>query len=135
VLVPNANFTGPLPLPGGVQYDIGVDTKVVKHVTLAVDFLGNQFVNSPSLALKTTTIPGYNLTLPAVMPTTTTYTVNDFSLGIKWNPFGGLKSNDGNNSPWQQLLFYGNVLFQINDAGLHTDPVPLVGISYKFNKL
>jgi hypothetical protein len=71
----------------------------------------------------------------SVTGVTTTYTINDFSIGVKWSPFGGRKSRDGKSSPWQELLLYGNVLFQMNDTGLRSDPVPLVGISYKFNKL
>jgi len=137
VLVPNQAFTGPLPLPGGVQYDLGVDTKVVKHLTFAADFLGNQFVNSPGLKVGplSLAIPGYDIMPLTVTRTTSTYTISDFSMGLKWNPWGSLKSKDGKSSPLQGLLFYANALFQLNDAGLHTDPVPLVGVSYKFNKL
>ena len=135
VLIPNARGVGPSRLPGGFQYGLGVDTKVVKNVTLAADFLGNQFLNSPTLLAGTSYIPGYKQNPPSVTPGTASYTINDFSIGVKWSPFGGRKSRDGKNSPWQELLLYGNALFQINDTGLRSDPVPLVGISYKFNKL
>jgi hypothetical protein len=138
VLIPNGRG-GSSRLPGGFQYDLGADAKVVKNVTLAGDFLGNQFLNSPALATGTYSppvgIPGYNLHPISVTGVTTTYTINDFSIGVKWSPFGGRKSRDGKSSPWQELLLYGNVLFQMNDTGLRSDPVPLVGISYKFNKL
>lgn len=32
----------------------------------------------------------------------------------------------------QRLLFTANVLFRVNDAGLHFKPAPLVGLSYTF---
>jgi hypothetical protein len=31
-----------------------------------------------------------------------------------------------------RLILSADVLFRVNDAGLHSKPVPLVGISYNF---
>ena len=134
VLVPKPDFSGPSRLPGGFQYDFGADMKAIKNVTLAIDLLGNQFLNSPALKIgpfnSPLGIPGYDLHPATVIPTNTSYTINDFSIGVKWSPFGS-----HTNSPWKDLLLYGNVLFQMNDIGLRSDPVPLFGISYKFKKL
>jgi hypothetical protein len=133
VLIPEGTTTsGSSRLPGGFQYALGADTKVVKNLTLAADFLGNQFLNSPAITLGTSNIPGYNLNLPSVSKATESYTINDFSIGLKWSPFGSHKSAGGGTSPLQGLLLYGNALFQMNDTGLRSDPVPLVGISYNF---
>ena len=34
--------------------------------------------------------------------------------------------------PYKSLILYGNVLFQANNVGLRSSPVPLVGASYTF---
>src|SRR5664280_273506 len=108
-------------LPGGLQYDFGADAKVFQRVTLAVDFLGNQFQNSPVLVPVTTNIPAFNVPATGVQRLNATYTENDFSVGLKWKPLE--KRN---------LLVYANGLFQLNNVGMRSDPVPLVGLSYTF---
>jgi hypothetical protein len=127
-------------LPGGLQFDVGADIVAAKHVTIAADILGNQFLNSPTLIKSTVgdsrslyqyvpiasfpspTNPNLNTTvgeLPTVIKLNSSYTVSYFSIGVKWNP-------------WKEMLLYANVLIQMNNVGLRSDPVPLVGISYKF---
>ncbi len=34
----------------------------------------------------------------------------------------------------KELILYANALIQLNDVGLRSNVVPLVGISYKFGK-
>jgi hypothetical protein len=51
----------------------------------------------------------------------TTFTTANFSGGLKWKPF--VK---------QDIILYGNVLIQVNDVGLRSDPSPSGGISYNF---
>jgi hypothetical protein len=34
--------------------------------------------------------------------------------------------------PWKNLVLYGNVLIQVNNVGLRSNPAPMVGISYTF---
>lgn len=112
-------------LPGGLQYAAGADLKVVRSLTLAVDLLGNQFLNVPSFTLIPTRLPGPSgtggipSTIPSTSPTNTTYTTANFSGGLKW-------------SPKPHFLLYGNVLVQMNNVGLRSDPVPLFGIAYNF---
>jgi len=109
-------------LPGGLQYDAGADYSVLRQVTLAVDFLGSQFVNSPSLV--NSELPfapplpptGFE-PLPTVASTTTTYTTANFSAGVKFRPS-------------RHWILYGNVLIPVNNAGLKSDPVPLGGIAF-----
>lgn len=122
---PSATANGSKSLPGGLQYDAGADYRVRHSLTIAADILGNQFVNTPSLAAGTVTlVPPPSAaetfvptTLPGVSEANNTYTTANLSAGLKWSPHGG-------------LLLYGNVLLPINNEGLRSDPVPLFGIAY-----
>ncbi len=117
-----------LRLPGGLQYDAGFDTKVNRHLTLAIDFLGNQFDNAPAFNVNPTgTVlplgPGGTAapvqSMVSITPLNSTYSTINFSGGVKWSPF-------------PHFLIYGNVLTQLNNVGLKSNPVPLVGIAYNF---
>ena len=113
-------------LPGGLQYAMGADYKLIRPLTVAIDLLGNQFVNVPSFTLGKTTLPkpvtpqaGIPGTIPNTSQTNLTYTTANFSGGLKW-------------SPKAHFLLYGNVLVPLNNVGLRSDPVPLFGIAYNF---
>jgi hypothetical protein len=112
-------------LPGGLQYAGGADFKLVRSLTVAADLLGNQFVNVPSFTSAPFDLPGPSGKggIPASIPITAganlTYTTANFSGGLKW-------------SPKPHFLLYGNVLVQINNVGLRSNPVPLFGIAYNF---
>jgi hypothetical protein len=110
-------------LPGGIQYDTGADVRITRPLTLAVDLLGNQFVNTPSFKLvnlpsPTPLVPGIPSTYVTVQSPINTYTTVNFSSGLKF-------------SIKRHFLLYGNVLIQTNNVGLRSDPVPLFGIAYK----
>jgi len=118
---------GGVRLPGGLQYAAGADLKIVRPLTLAVDLLGNQFINTPSLTVSTValnpippigTLPSTQF--PSVTTPNSTYTTVNFSTGLKWTPI-------------PHLLLYGNVLLQANNVGLRSDPVPSFGIAYNLN--
>jgi len=117
----NLKYNGNLSLPGGVQYDVGADWAAARHLTLAGDLLGNQFINTPKLVPTTTpiTVSGTLEPLATSVPGNSSYTINNLSAGLKLNPIG-------------QLVLSGNVLIQLNNNGLRSRPTPLVGISYKF---
>ena len=112
-------------LPGGLQYAAGADFKIVRSLTLAADLLVNQFVNVPSFTTTNPDLPGpagqggIPKTIPFTASTNLTYTTANFSGGLKW-------------SPKAHFLLYGNVLLQLNNVGLRSDPVPLFGIAYNF---
>ena len=124
---PTDTHGGNLALPGGVQYDVGADWAMLRRVTVAGDLLGNQYLNAPRLVSTTiplpTTLPPpaspSKVDLPTIVPETSSYTINNLSTGLKWNPF-------------RNLVLAGNVLFQLNNNGLRSRPTPLVGISCKF---
>jgi len=119
---PTLTANGNQALPGGMQYDIGADWSVQRHWTLAADLLGNQFLNTPRL------VPGSSVPITTAsstfsLPTSTSgnssYSINNVSTGVKWNPAGN-------------LVISANLLTQINNNGLRSRPTPLLGISYKF---
>ncbi len=114
-------------LPGGLEYTAGADLKVVRSLTLALDILGNQFVNAPSFVLSKplplSPAPPAGSGVPSAFSVVTTpnntYSTVNFSAGAKW-------------SPGRHFLFYGNMLMQINNVGLRSNIVPLAGIAYNF---
>lgn len=115
-------------LPGGLQYAVGTDFRVHRKLTLSADLLGNQIVNSPYFTQATNAfnpIPpaatGIPTTYHVVSTPVRTYTTAHFSGGIKWSPVA-------------HMLLYGNALVQVNDVGLKSDVVPLVGIAYNLHK-
>lgn len=124
---PTQKFGQNQSLPGGMQYDAGADWGVSRHITIAGDILGTQFLNTPTYTTTTTSLEVASS--PTATPTSTkitssnvvnsSYTVSNVSTGIKINPF-------------RELVLSANVLFQITDNGLRARPTPLVGISYKF---
>lgn len=118
---PTGKPGGNLALPGGFNYDVGADWAMLKRVTIAGDLLGNQYVNSPKYVIDTVPLPDNPSTasLATITPASSTYSINNVSAGLKWNPFGN-------------LVLSGNVLIQIDNNGLRSRPTPLVGISYKF---
>lgn len=114
-------------LPGGLQYALGTDFRVNRQLTLAGDVLGSQFVNTPYFTEKTYSFnpPPTSSSLPStyqiVSAPLNTYTTVNFSGGLKWSPI-------------PHFLLYGNALIQLNNEGLRSDVVPLLGIAYNFSK-
>ncbi|HEY5329700.1 MAG TPA: hypothetical protein VIJ79_07445 [Acidobacteriaceae bacterium] len=142
----NPTGAGPnLNLPGGAQYGGGVDIAMGSHVTASTDILANEFVNSPYITPGCQTIPASSVTistpvcgatssntpgaltqtLVTLNQSTVTYTTANFSGGLKWKPFPGHGSAS-------RLIVYGNVLVQMNNVGLRSDPSPSGGISWSF---
>jgi Putative MetA-pathway of phenol degradation len=127
-IYPNPAHAGTnLSLPGGLQYDVGVDQAVLKRLTVAADLLGNQYLNAPRLTNSLLTFPctgcsktATSVSLHTVDAVNSSYWINDVSAGAKWNP-------------WKELILTGNVLFQLNNVGMRARPTPLFGISYKFD--
>lgn len=118
---PTGKAGGNLAMPGGFNYDVGADWAMMRRITVAGDLLGNQYVNSPRYVVSQVALPDTPSTasLTTISPATQTYTINNVSAGLKWNPF-------------LNVVLSGNVLFQINNNGLRSRPTPLLGISYKF---
>jgi Putative MetA-pathway of phenol degradation len=131
-LLPAANGAGNLLLPGGLQYNIGADYTLFKKVLTSVtgDLLGFYVVNSPILNASTigaafggpvSLAQAYSALAqdPAIITGKTSYGSNQLSIGLKVKPV-------------KNFLLYGNVLLQLNNVGLRSNPVPLIGASYTF---
>ena len=106
-------------LPNVVNYSAGLDVGVTRRVSLSADFLGLALQNEKKIV---NAMPAPDFTGGSHSDiATTTATLNQASIAVggKFSPFG-------------RLLVIANVLFRVNDAGLHFKPVPLVGVSYTF---
>jgi hypothetical protein len=117
-------------LPGGQDYAFGADFGLFRTFTLIADGVGHQYVNAPGLGAGTIALANVppnqtGIIIPSTIPTSlsanNTYTTFNFSGGFKWI----LPKTR------EHLLLYANVMVPINDVGLHSDPVPMVGIAFK----
>jgi hypothetical protein len=109
-------------LPDVGTYSAGADYGISTRLSLTADFLGQTLRNAQKIAVTApTTLTADNSTIPNAGLKTSTGTTNlaSVAVGGKFNPFG-------------KLLVTANVLFRVNDAGLHSKPVPLGSISYTF---
>lgn len=105
-------------LPDALTYSAGVDVGVTHRFSLTGDYIGQALINTKKISNVTfvDVAGGDHSTI-----TSSTTNVNQayISVGGKLNPVG-------------KLLIVANVLFQVNEAGLHSKPVPLIGASYTF---
>ena len=120
-------------LPAQFFYSAGAEAGVLKRLSISFDYLGQYFFNATRIAPSTfTELPA--CTDPA--PTSTcsnfsgtivqdadfrqfkgSYATSDAAVGLRLRPFG-------------KLLLTANVVIKLNDAGLRSKLVPLLGISY-----
>jgi hypothetical protein len=106
-------------LPSSFLYSGGIDFRANKYLTLATEFVGQAVINGPRLKVVSSPTPVGSF--PSVNNQTGTYAMDNMGAGIKFNPFKG-------------LLLTGNVLVALDEGGLRSKVVPLVGISYRFRK-
>ena len=107
-------------MPNLLTYSTGADVGITRRITASGDFLGQTILNASSVAQ--TTIPDFGGTPRVELSSPPPHDVTQASIaaGGKFNLF-------------RDFLLTLNVLFPlINDAGLHSKPVPLVGLSYTF---
>jgi hypothetical protein len=126
-------------LPSQFFYTAGGEVGIFKRLSGAVDFLGAHYFNAPRIQATTfTELPACDPTKVNSVPTpvcnpgqfTTNSTVDaniqqikagysteDLAVGLRFRPFG-------------KLLLTANGIVKLNDAGLRSKFVPLLGISY-----
>jgi Putative MetA-pathway of phenol degradation len=128
------NATGKL--PNRFVYIVGADVRVVKRLTAAFDIYGQRLFGSPELVSQPYTglgscagptdptgatcgpfTPG--TTHPDIAQRTTDVNITEASLGLKYRLIG-------------RLVVTGNVLLKLDQGGLRSTAVPLVGVSYNF---
>jgi len=105
-------------LPNILTYSAGVDAGITHRISVTGDFIGQSLFDTKKITATTFTDFG-GTTHSNIEATTATTNQAYISVGGKINPVG-------------RLLVILNVLFQVNEAGLHSKPVPLVGLSYTF---
>ena len=120
----SALFTDPttgekLRLPSSLMYSGGLDFRVVKQFTLTGEYLGQMVFSGPRLRLTNVSIPGSADPFKTVETFTGSYLMNNLGVGFKVNPFKG-------------LLISASALIKLDNAGLRSKVVPLLGASYRF---
>jgi Putative MetA-pathway of phenol degradation len=105
-------------LPEVFTYSAGADASVLRWLGVSADYIGTSLLNASRIETTTFTDFAGN---PHQNINTFVSTVNqaNISLGAKVRPIA-------------RLLVTGNVLFRLNDEGLHFKPSPLIGVSYTF---
>jgi hypothetical protein len=131
-----------LRLPDTLDYSVGLDLGLVpRKLSVVADLVGQHYFNAPRVVgaqpvspsgtncttgvcvpdTSLITGPLQGTTLKSVAVTNADYNVENLSVGAKFSPKNG-------------LIFSANALLKLNDAGLRSKFVPLVGISYRFGK-
>jgi hypothetical protein len=107
-------------LPNVVTYDVGLDAGVRSWVSVSADFLGQS-------------LRGVFKTEQIVFPDTNGVSYTTLT------PGGGYVSRNqlsfavgGKFKPVGKLIVSADVLFRLDEPGLHSRPVPLIGVSYRF---
>jgi hypothetical protein len=106
-------------LPNVLNYSAGVDVGATKRITLSGDFLGLAVFNTRKI-INAASVTDFSGGLhPDIGNAPATLNQANLSFGGKLRAF-------------HRLLITANVLFPVNDAGLHYKPAPLIGISQTF---
>jgi hypothetical protein len=106
-------------LPDILTYSAGADAGITRRVSISGDYIGQSLLSVKTILSKP--FIDHSGATHSTIVTSGKETVNQASIAVggKVNPFG-------------KLLVSANVLFRVNDAGLHSKPAPLVGLSYTF---
>lgn len=123
-------------LPNRFLYIVGADVVITKRLTGAFDIYGQRLFSAPEFAPQPykdygncsgpTNADAVNCTVytpgtthPDVAQRIADVNITSASLGLKLRAFS-------------KLVFTGNVLLKLDDGGLRSRVVPLVGVSYSF---
>ena len=91
---------------------------MARWLGLSADYIGTSLLNAARLETSSfQDVRGNNH--PTITTSVSTINQANISAGAKVRPFA-------------RLLVTGNVLFRLNDEGLHFKPSPLIGVSYTF---
>jgi Putative MetA-pathway of phenol degradation len=124
-------------LPGQFFYTVGGEVGIIKRLSAAADFIGQRYGNAPRIQSTTfQELPACSVPPPtsaglsacnsfnptgAIDPNfqevKSSYTTADAAFGLRFRPFG-------------KFLITANVLVKLNDPGLRSRFIPLLGITY-----
>jgi Putative MetA-pathway of phenol degradation len=105
-------------LPDVFSYSFGADGTVFSRLGVSADFIGQTLLHEFKIHSTMITDYGGN-THEDISTSTANVNLASIAVGVKVNPT-------------RNLLVTANGLFRVNNAGLHSKPAPLVGISYSF---
>lgn len=105
-------------LPDQVTYAAGFDTRLSKRLSFAFDVLGEEVLHTQSVKRQIFTAANGS-TFPDTVFVRNNIGIVNGSAGFKVNPV-------------KSVLVSFNALFQMNDAGLRSHIVPLIGVSHTF---
>lgn len=118
ILAGNPFVNGSARLPGFAIFSAGSDIPLSKYAALSIDYLGQEYVNSPRFGLQT--FAGPTGPVQALFPEGNhVYNQSGGSAGLKVSAFN-------------RLLITGNVVMSLTTAGLRQRISPLLGVSYVF---
>jgi hypothetical protein len=108
-------------LPNQFFYSGGVDVRAKSKLTLALDLLGQRVLSGERVKeVPFTDVNGVvHNDIPDIQPFKGSFEEDDLSAGAKY-------------AVYRNLLFTGNLLFELDDTGLRARVVPLAGLSYTF---
>lgn len=112
-------------LPNRLLYSGGIDVALFKKLTVNVDGIAQHVFDAPRASLLPagtqlfSSSSNVTISSPIIQPLSASYTQADAAGGLKFNPFRG-------------FLITGNVSVKLNQAGLRSRVVPLMGASLTF---
>jgi outer membrane putative beta-barrel porin/alpha-amylase len=110
-------------LPNSLTYAAGADLRIVNSVSTTVDLLGVTFFNAERVLLGSRAPLDHPDTACSVTASGVcqlqNFDTNSLAVGVKYNAVAN-------------LLISANVLFKLDNNGLHYKPSPMIGLSYTF---
>ena len=110
-------------LPHSIFYSAGADYRATKRLTLAADLIGDHLRDASRLILTTQNLyisdSGKTGDVPTIGSSIESYNSDAIAVGAKVRLA-------------RELVLIGNITTRINDGGLRSNVVPLVGLSYSF---
>jgi hypothetical protein len=102
-----------------LSYSAGADWGAKTWLTIAGDLLFQRVLDARRVRVVNQTITNPKITFPTIEPFSASYNRSDLSIGAKVKPLGN-------------LVLTGNVVVRLDQEGLRSRYVPLLGVSYTF---